>query len=287
MILLRTKPLSTDVTDQPISALNTVWIGVPPLTMPLPRLGHLFLVYPLDESRISIAGTVVDRDHYLFLTHDEPYQLVNLRPEDTTSRVLMLGVSPGFVEQMADFLDIPAEFGDLLHAIPLPRGDMLSELLQSLALVTDDPDEADDLFLDIVGQVLQMLRLRHRTLLGLAQYKQTTIIDLMPCMLQARQFIEARYLEPIQTQDVAKHVALSEYHFARLFKSAFDVTVHQYVLRLRLNEARRLLEASDLRVTDIALEVGYNSLSAFIHAFRRYCGMSPSAYINQFRNLKN
>lgn len=290
MIILQSVSLPMDVTGVPICPLNAIWLGELNQRMTLPQLGHLFLVCPLGNTVALCAGTVVDSNHYLFLTRPSEaqlYVLENLRPNDSDSALLVLLLSPGFIEDMAKFLGIPADLGYLLHAIPLPHGDTLSRLLQLLASTlqaTPDRDEAEELFMEVVGQVLRLLRLRHDAMASLTGHKKNTVHDLLPRLLQARQFIEARYLEPIKTQSVAQHVALSEYHFARLFKTAFDITVHQYVVRLRLDKARHLLEASEMRVTDIALTIGYKSLSAFIHAFRRHFGMTPSAYQSLFKN---
>lgn len=269
------------ITADKISPLNALWVGLPRADMTLPTIGHLFVVCPLDGV-VSVAGRRVDSAHYLYLNPqmNTPHSII---PLASNARVLICCVSPGFVAHMAEFLEIPAHFSELLDGIPLPKGDTMSDLLHLLADETD-PDNADDLFLDAIGQVLQLLRLRHSAVKSLADNKKSTQADLVPRLLQARQFIEAHYLEPIKTSDVAGHIAISEYHFARLFKSAFDMTVHQYVLRLRLDEARRRLEFSDARITDIALDVGYNSLSAFITAFRNYCGMSPSAYQSRAQN---
>ena len=184
---------------------------------------------------------------------------------------------------MADFLSIPADLSDLLHAVPMSQGDMVSRLLGMLAEACRLDEDTDELFMDVIGQVLRLLRLRHQTLTSLSQHKQDTTADLLPRLMHARQFIEANYLEPIKTEDVADYVALSEFHFARLFKAAFEVTVHQFVLRLRLNEARHMLEASQQTVTDVSLEVGYSSLSAFIRAFRLQFGMTPSDYRARFK----
>jgi AraC family transcriptional regulator len=199
-------------------------------------------------------------------------------------------LSPDFIADMAGFLNIPMTLRHLLHAIPLLQGDTVSHLLQDLELAHQtNPNyaETEEIFMEIIGRILHLMILRHQTLLSLLGRKQDTITDLLPRMLQARQFIEARYLEPIKTQDVADHVALSEYHFARLFKAAFEVTVHQFVLRLRLDKARHLLESSVMRITDIAYAVGYNSLSAFINAFRRQFGVPPSAYRARFQPAEN
>lgn len=288
MLILRTDTIPAYRCDEPVSPLNVVWSGNIRQTMPLPQLGHLFLICPLADSRIVCANTIVDRDHYLLLTRspiDIPYTIQNLARDD--ARLLVILLSPGFIAHMADFLDIPADMGDLLHAVPMLHGDGLSRLLLQLTTAIADYGDTEELLMEVVGEFLRLLRVRHHALLGLANHKRNTISDLLPRLLQARQFIEARYLDPLKTGDVANHIALSEYHFARLFKTAFETTVHQYVIRLRLDRARHLLEVADESITDIALIVGYNSLSAFINAFRKQFGMSPSAYQALFGSAQN
>ena len=224
------------------------------------------------------------------LTKGEQHRLANVNPENQDPQLLVLMLSPDFIADMADFLSIPTDLRDLLHAIPLIKGDSVTQLLEDLATLNPNGQnraETEELFMEIVGQILHLMILRHRTLLSLLGHKQKTITDLLPRMLQARQFIEAKYLDPIKTQDVANHVALSEYHFARLFKAAFEVSVHQFVVRLRLDKARHLLEGTEFSITEIAYTVGYNSLSAFINAFHRRFGMPPSVYRTRFQDFKN
>lgn len=285
-MLIFTSPLPpVDAADAPVSPLNAIWYGRIPRHMSLPRLGHVFIMCPLGETIAACADTVVDSDHYLLLTNaapDQPYRLDHLPRTDGDARLLLLMLSPAFIAEMADFLSIPFDMTHLLHAVPLPQGDTLSQVLRLMADTLHDPEQTEELFMEVVGQILRLLRLRHQTLVNLAHHKVATVNDLIPCLLQARQFIEANCLEAIQTPDAARYVGLSEYHFARLFKTAFDITMHQYVLRLRLNHARYLLELSEMSITDISLTVGYSSLSAFIHAFRHYNGITPSDYRAQF-----
>lgn len=283
MIFLTNWP-PLDATDAPLSPLNAVWLGTPPQPMTLPCLGHLFIVCPLGETAVTCSGIVVNSQQYLLLqtTADKLYTLNVLRPNNTSPKLLLLLLSPDFITEMAEFLTIPTDITHLLHAIPLPQGDTISHLLQLITTTTHHHEHTEELFLEVVGQILRLLQMRHHTILNLSHHKPNTVKNLIPCLLQARQFLEAHYLEPLQTQDIAQHILLSEYHFARLFRIAFGVTVHQYILQLRLNKARHLLESSNLTITDIAMTVGYNSLSAFIHAFHRYTHTTPSYYRRQF-----
>ncbi len=284
MIILQHDSIHADSTNAPVTALNAVWYGALTRKMILPQLNHLFLVFPMDEMVVSCTGTTLDSHHYLLLNSQlssSPIVVDNLHHDE--SHFLLLLISPDFVHEMATFLGVPASIGDLFHAVPMSQGDMISRLLEMLAQASRCDGDTEELFMEVIGQVLRLLRLRHQTLGSLSQHKQNTTDDLLPRLMHARQFIEANYLEPIKTEDVADYVALSEFHFARLFKAAFEVTVHQFVLRLRLNEARHLLESSQQSVTDVSLAVGYSSLSAFIRAFRLQFGMTPTTYRARFQ----
>lgn len=276
LIVLRDAPLPDIETGTPVSALNAVWCGKLRRGVNLPNIGHLLIVCPLDDGPIQCGSTTLDSGSYLQLSTPQP-DTIRLSAPAQNPRVLVLMLSTGFVAEMADFLGIPPDMSDLLHGVPLLRGDMLSRSLAQMAASLDDPVTLEDGFMDVVGQLLRLMRTRHEALSALDGHRCTTLDDLVPRLLEARQFIESRFTEPIKTQHVADQVALSEYHFARLFKAAFDVTVHQFVVRLRLDHARHLLETGT-SVTDTALDVGYNSLSAFIHAFRRTYTVTPSHY---------
>ena len=102
-------------------------------------------------------------------------------------------------------------------------------------------------------------------------------------LLRAKDLIDRRYAEPLEVEALAREAYASEAHFARSFRQAFGETPHRYLLRRRIERARELLRATDMRVTDVSLEVGFASLSSFSHAFRDLTGESPSAYASRWR----
>jgi AraC-like DNA-binding protein len=71
---------------------------------------------------------------------------------------------------------------------------------------------------------------------------------------------------------------LSPFHFQRLFVGTFGESPREFITRLRMDRARRLLEAGEMPVTEICLEIGYASLGTFITRFAERVGQSPSAY---------
>lgn len=77
---------------------------------------------------------------------------------------------------------------------------------------------------------------------------------------------------------LAKQAEMSEFHFNRLFKRATGLPPSQYLIRLRLDAARRLLRETDRSVIEVANEVGYTNPSHFSQLFRKDTGLSPSDY---------
>ncbi|MFX4315469.1 helix-turn-helix transcriptional regulator, partial [Enterobacter sp. 63] len=89
-------------------------------------------------------------------------------------------------------------------------------------------------------------------------------------------FIEENLAQPLTLADLAAQAALSEYHFARMFRQSMQQAPHQYVMLRRMEKARVLVTQSNQPLTDIALACGFNSASHFSNRFRSVMGMTPS-----------
>lgn len=94
----------------------------------------------------------------------------------------------------------------------------------------------------------------------------------------AKEFIEKHFSDRLQLDDLASSVGLSSFHFSRLFRNQTGHSPYSYLRNLRLKKAAQLLRQSSLPVTDIACDVGFESLSLFINSFRSHFGKPPSAY---------
>jgi AraC-like DNA-binding protein len=95
---------------------------------------------------------------------------------------------------------------------------------------------------------------------------------------RAKDLVDRAYAEPLDVDALARHVHASPAHFSRRFKAAFGETPHQYVLTRRVERAQELLRNTDLSVSDVCLEVGFQSLGSFSAAFHRVAGVTPTAY---------
>lgn len=91
----------------------------------------------------------------------------------------------------------------------------------------------------------------------------------------ALEYIDSNYKEPICLADISKNVFLSHEYFSRLFKEEVGENFSTYLTNYRLNKAEYLLKNSDMKVGEIALEVGYQNPSYFSKTYKKYKGISP------------
>jgi transcriptional regulator GlxA family with amidase domain len=92
-----------------------------------------------------------------------------------------------------------------------------------------------------------------------------------------------RLREPLTVAAMARHAECSERTFARRFRAETGTTPLQWLLRERVLHARRLLEATDLPVEDVACEAGFGTATSLRTHFRRSTATSPVAYRRAFR----
>jgi AraC-like DNA-binding protein len=104
-------------------------------------------------------------------------------------------------------------------------------------------------------------------------------------LCRARDFAHAHFAAPIDTRVLAREAALSPFHFHRLFTDTFGTTPHDFVTRLRIERAKRLLASGSSTVTDICFEAGYSSLGSFSSRFRAVVGRSPVDYGREVRRV--
>jgi AraC family transcriptional regulator len=102
--------------------------------------------------------------------------------------------------------------------------------------------------------------------------------------VEAALWLEANAAAPVSLEGAAREAGLSPFHFLRLFARVIGVTPHQYLLRIRLRRAAKLLAGEDLPVTEVALESGFADLSNFVRTFHRAAEMSPGKFRKKFQD---
>ncbi len=102
-----------------------------------------------------------------------------------------------------------------------------------------------------------------------------------PIIARAKKFIEDRQAEDLSLGEVAKAVNTSTFYFCKMFKKATGLHFTEYVSRVRIEKAKNLLLNPNLRVSEVAFEVGFQSLTHFNRVFKKITGESPTEYRGQ------
>lgn len=94
-------------------------------------------------------------------------------------------------------------------------------------------------------------------------------------------YIHEHCMDDLCLDGIAAYAGFSKYHFTRLFKNFTGVSFYKYLNRKRIEHAEKLLVNPELSITEVALQSGFASLSAFIRMFKLIKGCTPT----EFRNL--
>lgn len=105
----------------------------------------------------------------------------------------------------------------------------------------------------------------------LSQNKDGIIVD-------AKQYIKKHMSQKIQAEDVAAYVNLSTSYFSAYFKAKTGVNFRDYILNIKMEHAKHLLEAGPANISEISYAVGYDDYRSFYRAFKNHTGMTPSEY---------
>ncbi|MBW4643934.1 MAG: AraC family transcriptional regulator [Goleter apudmare HA4340-LM2] len=101
---------------------------------------------------------------------------------------------------------------------------------------------------------------------------------------QAKKILLQRLDNPPSLIELARQVGLNDYTLKRGFRQVFGKTVFSYLHDYRLEQAQQLLARSEMKVTEIAGLIGFDSRSYFAAAFRKKFGMGPKAYQMRYKN---
>jgi AraC-like DNA-binding protein len=98
-------------------------------------------------------------------------------------------------------------------------------------------------------------------------------------LARIKEFIEHHYSDPdISTNVISESTGIAPERIFELVSDEYGLTFKQLINKMRIEEAKRLLQESDLRVTDIAMNLGFNDLSYFNRIFKRYAKVPPSRF---------
>lgn len=104
-----------------------------------------------------------------------------------------------------------------------------------------------------------------------------------PDLEAAKEYMEKNFRENLTVKQLAGIAKVSPKYFVDLFKKTYGISAINYLTELRISRAKRLMMRSDLRLKDIAYQVGYNDEFYFSRKFKKEVGVSPTVYMKRRR----
>ena len=105
-------------------------------------------------------------------------------------------------------------------------------------------------------------------------------------ILTMMSFIQENYAEKLTLEQIADAASISTRECLRCFRESIHQSPMDYLIEYRVQIAKKLLKATNLSITEIALSCGFNSNSYFTKIFHRSCGKTPNAYRKELQNLE-
>ena len=173
---------------------------------------------------------------------------------------------------------VPLASGTIRFPVHLPASDpVVPLLLESFETVRKAFLEKPFGYeLEIKAQLLHLFFL----LYSHVPYQKTdqTHTDITDKLKMVLQFIQEHYQSSVTVRELADLCHFSEYHFMRFFKRHMNMTCIEYLNQYRLEMASRQLAKTELPITTIALESGFNNISYFNRVFKKKFGVTPKEY---------
>ena len=164
----------------------------------------------------------------------------------------------GYVQQMEDLVEKMLEVKEMTFANDLRRNGILKLFFAQLI------DE-------------------YNSELSKQQVKKEQTAEASEYIKSAISYIAKNYSQNIKINDLADYVGVNRSYLASSFKKATGYSPKEYLLSLRMERAKSLLETTDMTINGISNAIGYSDQLAFSRMFKRYAGVSPTVYRDEHK----
>jgi AraC-like DNA-binding protein len=230
---------------------------------------------------------LVDSNSFLVLGDGQRYSM-NI-DSVTAVETCCVFFRSGFVEKVAqdattpleDSLDSPWRDAPQLDFLSRLHSDSRQAILAPVRSLAGrcsrelQPSSFEEDFLTLSQTLLSFYQQVKAEFSRVPAVKASTRRELFRRLQIAREFLHGNADRRVSLEEVSREACISRYHLHRAFRRVFRLTPHRYITALRLDRARSLLQ-SGRGVTEVAMEVGFTSASAFTRLFRSRHGFPPS-----------
>jgi AraC-like DNA-binding protein len=236
---------------------------------------YIFGYRPQADERGKAVFTCLDPKYVIIPNHDGPFIAAGARYaikwEGAEATVVNFHFHPRFVEEIAASLH-----SNLALLRPLSRlatDEPLESLCRTLTSEVERGCKHGSTFFETLSRALVIAILK-----GLIPANPVSKLDTR--IERAIQYLEQNFRDDVSIDQLAHIAGLSRYHFFRTFHTAVGIPPHEYLIKFRLREARRLIALHGRRrsLGQIAVETGFADQTHFTRRFRQEFGYTPGAW---------
>lgn len=233
--------------------------------------GWSFIVSFDSYCRTRIGTTIYDSipSTIFAMEPDIPHQEL---PSETVSRYIAVMIDTHYLEEQLSVYK--KSIHEIHNTMICPSSQRLVDELKEFMTEYEEAVPGYEPLLK--ASALKITHLIIRQLLDL-KHPGSVIMHRMS-VNKALEFLNEHYGEKISLNDLAKAANCSDSHFSRIFKEETGLAPSDYIMKVRLDYAKRMLRSDEKTLTQIALDCGFNSSSYFSHCFSRAFNISPSDF---------
>ncbi len=200
---------------------------------------------------------------------------------DTQQSILHIYLQPELVTQIAETSEDDRDGISLTHCFS--QYDLqLQQIAMMLLAELKSGSIMGELYVESLTQVLVIHLLRHYSTLTQAITSVSHSLTHVR-LQQAIDYIHTYLEQDLSLVQIAGSINISPTYFASLFKQATGISLHQYVIKQRVERAKLLLTTTDSAIASIASQVGFSSQSHLNHHYKRLTGMTPKQFSKSIR----
>lgn len=243
------------------------------------QIAFHYTIYYLSNGTAEILldnkKQLIDNQGFIFISPNKSYTITKFYGQK-----LVIKLKPELINELANSLGMDYKVGEIFFLKQVVKESLdLESFCEKIIQEASLKQVGYQLMLKNVISQMAIILLRNH--LGIRQnpHLELSRFGLVDRRLRrAIEYIHANYHQEIVLSEIADAAFLSEYHFAHLFKKITGLTPNNYLIAVRLEQAKKLLAETDESIVNVSLAVGYTSQSHFTKVFRNFTGLTPAKY---------
>ena len=232
--------------------------------------------------------------HISDIQDDETRREYPLKEKNAFLAAIRMGDRNKAAEQLQRLIDLLFRYGSetdkLLH---VRIYELLGTMIESAMAGGGDVDKllelSEKLFSESAiirtqSHLVEWLRSRTEEIIDIVSHSHSNRSKNI--VRKAKEYMDQNFARAISVKDVADAVCISESYFKSVFKKSSGYSFSEYLTNVRMNEAKILLNTTEKSVTEIAMDVGYQTPNSFSSLFKRETGLTPTQYKNTSRESR-